>query len=68
MKKEGLMPTFKTENLFINLTGYLKYTLPIALPVVIDIFCFEINAFLIGILHDLDIFSAHISISNFVNL
>lgn len=54
--------------LFREYSKYCSIVFPIAMPMVLDIFCFEINSLLIGSLHVESAFSAHVILCNIVSI
>ena len=47
-KNIDLKPDLKMDTIMTNYKKYFNYCMPIALPMVVDIFCFELNSLLIG--------------------
>lgn len=71
MNKMNVLPKyayFNRNNLFKNYLPYCKHVFPIALPMVIDVLCFEINSILIGIFKNDSYFGAHVIMCNIVSI
>lgn len=68
--KKGIhiIPEFNLEKLFVNYKGYLDYCVPIALPMVVDGFSFEINSMLIGSMKIKAQFNAHMILCNIASM
>jgi len=67
-KQVNLLPEFDTQAIFVNYKRYISFCMPIALPMVVDIFGFEINSLLIGSMKLEDQFSAHVIMCNMASL
>ncbi|KAL4426645.1 hypothetical protein ABPG74_018723 [Tetrahymena malaccensis] len=71
MKRMNVLPDFSQfdrKSLLKGYSSYCKYVYPIALPMVVDIFCFEINSILIGAMKNKAYFSAHVILCNIVSI
>lgn len=66
MYRHQILPAHSVKNLMCNMKQYVLIVLPIALPMQVDVFCFEINSLLIGYQKNVSQFGAHVAISNFI--
>lgn len=67
-KNIDLVPELNIKHVLSNYQRYINYCIPIALPMVVDIFCFELNSLLIGTMKNESQFNAHIIMCNLASL
>ncbi|EAS01037.1 MATE efflux family protein (macronuclear) [Tetrahymena thermophila SB210] len=67
-KNLDIMPECKMDTVKVNYKKYIHFCMPIALPMVVDIFCFELNSLLIGSMQIKAQFNAHIIMCNLASL